>query len=55
VGGDAKGWISLGAYAVAIPSAFLRPWIAGGVYVLVALLWLIPDRRFESQLRNAGS
>lgn len=55
VGRDAKGWISLAAYAVAIPSAFLRPWIAGGLYVFVALLWLIPDRRFESQLRNADT
>ena len=50
VRGDAKGWISVAAYAVAIPVAFLRPWISCALYVLVALLWLIPDRRFESQL-----
>jgi uncharacterized membrane protein len=52
---DAKGWISLAAYAVAIPAAFYRPWIAGALYVSVALLWLIPDRRFESQLRSSGT
>jgi uncharacterized membrane protein len=50
IGADAKGWISLGAYAVAIPVAFVRPWIAAALYVFVAFLWLIPDRRFESQI-----
>jgi uncharacterized membrane protein len=49
LGGDAKGLFSLGAYAVAIPAALYRPGIAGGIYVLVALMWLIPDRRFESK------
>jgi uncharacterized membrane protein len=49
VGGDAKGWFSLGAYLVAIPAALYRPGIAGGIYALVALMWLIPDRRFESK------
>jgi len=34
-------------YAIAIPSAFVHEWIAGGLYVLVALIWLIPDRRIE--------
>ena len=50
VGAGAKGWLSLGSYAVAIPAAFLRPWIAGAIYAFVALLWLVPDRRFESQV-----
>jgi uncharacterized membrane protein len=52
---DAKAWVSLGGYAAAIPLAFLEPWIAAGLYVFVALLWLIPDRRFESQFRDSGS
>ncbi len=47
VGDDAKGKISLLSYAIAIPLAFLSPWIANGVYVAVALVWLIPDRRIE--------
>ncbi len=37
-------------YAVAIPLAFVRPWISASIYVLVALMWLIPDRRVESIL-----
>jgi uncharacterized membrane protein len=52
---DAKAWVSVGGYAAAIPLAFLEPWIAAGLYVFVALLWLIPDRRFESQFRETGS
>jgi uncharacterized membrane protein len=47
VGNDIKGKISPILYAVAIPSAFLSQWIAGGLYVLVALMWLIPDQRIE--------
>src|SRR5574338_678001 len=41
-------------YAVAIPLAFWRQWISRGLYVGVALLWLIPDRRIERVLRNAA-
>jgi uncharacterized membrane protein len=37
----------MGLYAVAIALAFVNRWIAVGVYVAVALLWLIPDRRLE--------
>ena len=50
VGSDLKGKLSPVLYAVAIPSAFVQPWIAGGVYVLVALMWLVPDRRIERVL-----
>jgi hypothetical protein len=35
-------------YLAAIPLAFVSPWIALGVYVFVALMWLVPDRRIES-------
>ena len=47
VGRDLKGKLSPVLYALAIPTAFVRPWIAGGIYVLVAMMWLIPDRRIE--------
>jgi uncharacterized membrane protein len=50
VGKDAKGWISMLFYAAAIPLAFVHQWIADGLYVLVALIWLVPDRRIESKL-----
>ena len=47
VGSDLKGKISPVLYAIAIPAAFFQAWIAGSLYVLVALLCLIPDRRIE--------
>jgi uncharacterized membrane protein len=47
VGSDLKGKISPLLYLVAIGTAFVRPWMAHAVYVLVALMWLIPDRRIE--------
>ena len=50
IGKDLKGKISPLIYAAAIPSAFVSPWIAGSLYVLVALMWLIPDRRIERVL-----
>jgi uncharacterized membrane protein len=52
VGRDFKGKISPVLYVMAIPSAFLSQWLAGGIYVLVALIWLVPDRRIEHALRN---
>ena len=48
VGSDRKGMISVVLYAVAIPLAFVNQWIADAIYILVALMWLIPDRRIES-------
>lgn len=50
VGGDWKGKLSPVLYAIAIPTAFWSRWIAGGLYVLVALIWLVPDRRIETIL-----
>jgi uncharacterized membrane protein len=50
IGADFKGKLSPVLYAVAIPSAFVHEWISGGLYVLVALIWLIPDRRIERAL-----
>jgi uncharacterized membrane protein len=52
VGKDWKGKLSMVIYLVAIPSAFIHQWIADGLYVFVALMWLIPDRRIESKLNE---
>jgi uncharacterized membrane protein len=52
VGKDLKGRISLVLYAVAIPLSFVNHWLALGLYVCVALMWLIPDSRIESRLRQ---
>ena len=54
VGGDWKGKLSPVLYAIAIPLAFWRQWLSLGVYVVVALIWLIPDRRIERVLRDAA-
>jgi uncharacterized membrane protein len=48
VGKDVKGGASLLLYLLALPAAFLQPMISHAIYVLVALLWLIPDRRLEA-------
>ena len=50
IGGDRKGKISIVIYAVAIPLAFVQPWIAGACYVIAAIIWLVPDRRIEKKL-----
>ena len=50
VGGDWKGKLSPVCYVIAIPMAFLSRWVSLGLYVLVALIWLVPDRRIENAL-----
>lgn len=56
VGQDFKGLISMAIYAIAIPVAWVRPWIAFVAYVGVAIIWLIPDPRIErTQASNEGS
>jgi len=52
VGRERKAKLSLVLYVAAIPLAFVSPWIAAGLYILVALLWLIPDRRIERKMEN---
>jgi uncharacterized membrane protein len=52
VGNDIKGKASLAMYALSVPLAFVHPWIAIGLYVAVALVWLVPDRRIERHLKN---
>ena len=46
IGSDVKGYASLVMYAAAIALAFVSPWIAYALYVAVAVMWFVPDRRF---------
>jgi uncharacterized membrane protein len=50
VGNDLKGKISLVLYLSAIPLAFVHPLVADAIYVIVVLMWLVPDKRIESRL-----
>ena len=52
IGHDRKASVSLVLFVIAIPVATLRPWMAIGLYVVVALVWLVPDRRIESLLKG---
>ena len=54
VGSDRKGKISLLIYAIGIPLAFLHPWMAGALYVVGALMWLVPDSRIERRVSYPG-
>jgi uncharacterized membrane protein len=47
IGRDFKGKVSLAIYTVAVPIAFANSWLAFSLYVLVAVMWLIPDRQIE--------
>jgi len=50
LGSDFKGKISIVLYLAAIPLAFIVPWLSCGLYVLLAVMWLIPDPRIEKRL-----
>ncbi|MCE9620061.1 MAG: TMEM175 family protein [Planctomycetes bacterium] len=50
IGRDHKGKISILAYAAAVPLAFVHEWISLAIYMAVAALWFVPDRRIESKL-----
>ena len=52
VGSDVKGKLSIVAYVVAIPLAFVHQGISHAIYALVALMWLAPDPRIESKLER---
>ena len=52
VGSDRKGKLSILLYVAAIPLAFVQQWVSYGLYVIVALIWLVPDPRIESKLRD---
>jgi uncharacterized membrane protein len=53
IGRDFKGKVSLAIYAVAIPLALANSWLAFSLYVLVAIIWLIPDRRIETAMNRS--
>ena len=53
IGNDLKGKISPVLYVAAIALTFVNEWVSGGIYVLVALIWLIPDKRIERIVNNA--
>jgi uncharacterized membrane protein len=48
---DRKGKLSALLYVAAIPLAFIATWLSAAIYVLVALIWLVPDSRIESRLQ----
>ena len=47
-----KEWVSGASYAAAIVLAFVQPWLSTAIYVAVAALWFLPDRRIEQRLRS---
>ena len=49
---DLKGKLSMALYAVAIPIAFYASWISAALYVTVALIWFVPDRRIEKAMNE---
>ena len=54
LGRDLKGRVSVVIYGAAIPFSFVDSWFACGLYVLVAVMWLIPDRRIEKVISQSG-
>jgi uncharacterized membrane protein len=52
IGKDFKGWLSIGLYFVSIPLAFVSPLISVALYIAVALIWLVPNRRVGSAARR---
>ncbi|HHF7375676.1 TMEM175 family protein [Legionella bozemanae] len=51
IGNDFKGNISIVLYALAIPLAYVYTWIAQILYVIVAIIWFIPDKRIENKIK----
>ena len=49
---DYKGLVSIAVYAVAVPLAFVNRWIGCALYVVVALMWFIPDPRIEKKIKH---
>ena len=47
LGHGAKEWVSVAAYVLAVPLAFVSPYISVAIYVAISILWIVPDRRFE--------
>jgi hypothetical protein len=55
LGRDLKGKLSLLMYSLAIPLAFVDPRLAWALYIAVAVIWMIPDRRIETVLEEQKS
>ena len=55
VGSDLKAKVSLALYVAAVPLAFVNPMISDAIYITVALIWLVPDRRIEVRLDHHES
>jgi uncharacterized membrane protein len=53
IGRDVKGKLSALTYAASIPCAFISSWLAQACFIVVALMWLVPDRRIENILSSA--
>lgn len=51
IGTDKKGWLSTLLYLLGVGLAFVHPWLGFAVYVVVALIWLVPDSRIETRLK----
>jgi uncharacterized membrane protein len=54
LGRDRKGKLSLILYVAGIGISFVNPWLAAGLYALVAAMWLVPDRRLERVMEKHG-
>src|SRR5580658_2277596 len=52
VGSDAKGRLSMALYVLGVVLAFYEPWVSIALYIAVALMWLVPDRRIEALLKH---
>jgi uncharacterized membrane protein len=52
IGSDTKGKMSVALYLSAIALAFVHPWISDAIIVIVALMWLVPDRRIETRIES---
>lgn len=53
VGSDRKGYLSLALYAAALPAAYVHAGVSMALYVAVAVIWLVPDKRIERTLQEA--
>ena len=53
IGKDVKGIASAALYALSVVLAFVNPWFSDAIFVLVAAMWLVPDRRIESTFSPA--
>ena len=52
IGGDWKGKVSLVGYVAGIASTFIVPWVAEALYIAVAAIWFVPDKRIEETLEH---